>query len=218
MAERLLENITPNSDKYRSEKTGIEEKRVIRKVNVKNVQVKKKSLLSGFLDTFIREKPKDVGKYVFSEVIVPAIMDTIYDAITNAVSMTFYHKAGKRRPSDGNSIGSRFNYNAISSPSIRKEKTPVYGGSKGGLRSFRNLVFESKGEAEEVRDSMLEYIDKYGSLSVLNFYDIAQVSMDDCEFTDNNWGWKRDSIGQMKVIGDVANGFYINLPRCEPID
>ena len=149
---------------------------------------------------------------------MPAIMDTIYDSIMSALGMTFYQKADRRRNSGGgNGLGSKFtNYSAISTPSIRKERTPAYGGSKGSLKSFDNLVFDSKGEAEDVRDSMIEALDRYGYLTVLEFYDIAQVTVDN--FTDQNWGWKRDSIGQMKILGDSANGYYINLPRCEPLD
>lgn len=219
MAERLLENLTPNSDKYRSEKPGGEEKHEVRKVQTSNVKVKKRTLFSNLADTFIREKPAEVRKYVLQEVVVPAIMDTIYDCITSAVGMIFYKKADRRRPGgNSNTTGSRFNYSAISTPSIRKERTPAYGGSKGSLRSFDNLVFESKGEAENVRDSMIEFLDRYGTISVMQFYDIADIDVSNVAFTENNWGWKRDSIGQMKIIGDSANGFYINLPRCEPID
>lgn len=217
MAERFLEGLEPNSDKYRREKAA-EQTKEIRKVEAKGVRVKKRGLGTRLIDTFIKEKPEEVRKYVVKEVIVPAIMDTIYDSIMSALGMTFYQKADRRRSSGGGSgLGSKFtNYSAISTPSIRKERTPAYGGSKGTLKSFDNLVFDSKGEAEDVRDSMIEALDRYGYLTVLEFYDIAQVTVDN--FTDNNWGWKRDSIGQMKILGDSANGYYINLPRCEPLD
>lgn len=217
MAERFLEGLEPNSDKYRREKAA-EQTKEIRKVEAKGVRVKKRGLGTRLIDTFIKEKPEEVRKYVIKEVIVPAIMDTIYDSIMSALGMTFYQKADRRRSSGGGSgLGSKFtNYSAISTPSIRKERTPAYGGSKGSLKSFDNLVFDSKGEAEDVRDSMIEALDRYGYLTVLEFYDIAQVTVDN--FTDNNWGWKRDSIGQMKILGDSANGYYINLPRCEPLD
>ncbi len=216
MAERFLEGLEPNSDKYRREKAA-EQTREIRKVETKGVQVKKRKLGSRLIDTFVKEKPEEVGKYIIKEVIVPSIMDTIYDSVMSAIGMTFWQKADRRRPGGGSSLGSKFtNYNAISTPSIRKERTPAYGGSKGALKSFDNLVFESKGEAEDVRDSMIEALDRYGYLTVLEFYDIAQVTVDN--FTDQNWGWKRDSIGQMKILGDSASGYYINLPRCEPLD
>lgn len=217
MAERFLEGLEPNSDKYRREKAA-EQTREIRKVETKGAKLKKRGLGARLIDTFIKEKPEEVRKYVIKEVVVPAIMDTIYDSIMSALGMTFYQKADRRRSSGGGSgLGSKFtNYSAISTPSIRKVRTPAYGGSKGSLKSFDNLVFDSKGEAEDVRDSMIEALDRYGYLTVLEFYDIAQVTVDN--FTDQNWGWKRDSIGQMKILGDSANGYYINLPRCEPLD
>lgn len=216
MAERFLEGLEPNSDKYRREKAA-EQTREIRKVETKGAKLKKRGLGARLIDTFIKEKPEEVRKYVIKEVVVPAIMDTIYDSIMSALGMTFWQKADRRRSGGGSSLGSKFtNYSAISTPSIRKERTPAYGGSKGSLKSFDNLVFDSKGEAEDVRDSMIEALDRYGYLTVLEFYDIAQVTVDN--FTDNNWGWKRDSIGQMKILGDSANGYYINLPRCEPLD
>lgn len=216
MAERFLEGLEPNSDKYRREKAA-EQTREIRKVETKGAKIRKRGLGSRLVDTFIKEKPEEVRKYIIKEVVVPAIMDTIYDSVMSALGMTFWQKADRRRPSSGSSLGSKFtNYSAISQPSIRKERTPAYGGSKGSLKSFDNLVFDSKGEAEDVRDSMIEALDRYGYLTVLEFYDIAQVTVDN--FTDQNWGWKRDSIGQMKILGDSANGYYINLPRCEPLD
>lgn len=217
MAERFLEGLEPNSDKYRREKAA-EQIREIRKVETKGAKLKKRGLGARLIDTFIKEKPEEVRKYIIKEVVVPAIMDTIYDSVMSALGMTFYQKADRRRSSGGGSgLGSKFtNYSAISTPSIRKERTPAYGGSKGSLKSFDNLVFDSKGEAEDVRDSMIEALDRYGYLTVLEFYDIAQVTVDN--FTDQNWGWKRDSIGQMKILGDSANGYYINLPRCEPLD
>lgn len=205
-------NIEPNSHKYNQEK---EVKEAMRpKSIVKGKVVKKKrGLFARFKDSFIKEDPKTVRKYLWEDVIYPAIVDNVFDILTNAYDMTFRGERGGRRKSNGgNSLGSRINYGSFFIGD-RREKAPTYRRSDIA-HNFDQLYFESRAEAENVLDAMVEIANSdYKQVTVADFYDLVGITG---EHTDNKFGWRE--LGSAKVKGDARNGYYIDLPRCISLD
>ena len=80
-------------------------------------------------------------------------------------------------------------------------------------RSFDDVYFDSRGEAELVRDGMLEALDVYKQVTVADFYDLAGVTT---EFTDNKFGWV--DLRGIEVRRSPRYGYYIVLPKCIPLE
>jgi hypothetical protein len=67
-------------------------------------------------------------------------------------------------------------------------------------------------EAEEVIKRLDQLVDRYGSASVSDLYDLVGVSS---EFTDGKWGWV-DLRGA--DINRIRQGYLLDLPRPEPLN
>lgn len=76
---------------------------------------------------------------------------------------------------------------------------------------FDDVVFDTRGEADEVLSSMDELMDRYGVVSVADMYDLCGMT---CNYTDNKYGWK--SLARAD-ISRVRDGYMIKLPKAEPI-
>ena len=73
--------------------------------------------------------------------------------------------------------------------------------------SFNEVVLFDRGETEEVLMSLREQIDRYGMVSVADFYDMVGQS---APYTANKYGWRdlRDA-----GIDRVRDGYSINFPK-----
>ena len=207
-----IQNYEPNSHKYNEEKA-VQEARRPQPVVQGKVVPKKRKLFSRFKDDFIKEDPKTVRKYLWNDVIKPAILDNVFDIITNAYDMTFRgEKSSRRRSNLVNSLGSRINYGGFFS-NDKREKMPTYRNSDT-THDFRQLCFESRAEAETVLDNMLEIIGQYKQVTLLDLYDLAGITSEN--HTDNKFGWRE--LGGAKVKGDSKYGYYIDFPKCTSLE
>lgn len=193
----------PNSHKY---KEGLkEEKKKVEKVVKGTVKTKKKSELSKLGDVFISEDAKGVGSYIFMDVLVPTIKKAIVDIVTDGINMVFF--GGDAR---GKSSKSQAGYVAYSSYSDRN-RSHTYSSARTRTCSYDDIIFESRGEAEEVLSRMDELVDKYGIVSVADMYDLAGLS---CPYTYNDYGWT--SIRNADVVR-TRNGYEIKMSKALPI-
>lgn len=90
----------------------------------------------------------------------------------------------------------------------------ISGNSRRSVRAsydFDDVVFDTRGEADEVLSSMDELMDRYGVVSVADMYDLCGMT---CNYTDNKYGWK--SLARAD-ISRVRDGYMIKLPKAEPI-
>lgn len=203
-----ISSIEPNSNKYKAEKA-LKEARKLEKVVSGKVSRKRRTLVDRFRNTFVKENPTDVKKYVLQEVIIPAIIDGVYDVMTSSFEMMFRGSTSRKaKKSLVNSLGSRINYGGFFSGGERKERISDVKKPEAQM-GFENLCFESKGEAEIVLDNMVEILNsEYKQVTVADFYELAGFTG---EFTDYDFGWKDLSGAKVKYSRD---GYYIDLPRC----
>lgn len=207
----VVSKIEPNSRKYHEEQE-IREARRPKKVINGVVRKKRPSLVDRFKATIIKESPENVRKYIIQDVIIPRLIDGVYDILTGAYDMTFRGDVG-RRPgrSTTNSLGSKINYVGFY-PNNDRGGRPANTKRTDVARSFDNIYFESKGEAELVLDNMVEILNsQYKQVTVADLYDLVGV---DGEFTDNDFGWRDLSGAKVRHSSD---GYYIDLPRCIPV-
>lgn len=202
-----------NSDKKRMNQQE-EPKKEIKKVA--SATKRKKSMTKKFKEAFIGEDGDDqsVADYILYDVLVPAAKNTISDMVTGGIEMLLY---GERR---GNSRMNRDrgrSYVNYSGYSTKRDGDRSHNSSRV-RRSARDRVYNddivlpTRGEAEQVIDSLLDIIDQYGSASIADLYSLTGI---DSDFTDNSYGWTNLSTAS---VSRTRDGYILNLPRAYPID
>lgn len=197
-----MENYAANS--YLSKREAREEendvpKKVVEKIVTNKVKIRKKSLLSRFTKSIIQGDVNSILLYIVDDVIVPAFKKSIHDT----VDILLYGEIGK--PKKGSS--SRVAYNSIYDGREPRRETKIFPGY-----DFDEIVIETRGEAEEILSKMCEIIDAYGFTTVLDFYDMLDMT---APHTYNKYGWtdlKNASVYR------VRDGYVIKFPRALPID
>ena len=197
-----------NSNKEKEEQTKREEHRVQKVVDGK-VKTKRNEGRK-LANIFISEDAGQVKSYVIMDVLVPAIKKAISDIVTDGIDMILYgEKSGKGNRSGGGTT--RVSY--------RNYYDDRKGESRDRYRDLRerfdydDLVFESRSQAEQVRDEMFNMIDRYGMVTVADMYDAAGLV---APFTSNKYGWT--SLRTSEIVRTRGGDYMIKLPKAMPID
>lgn len=194
-----MDDFKPNSYKSKNESNLLPEKK-IEKVVSGSVKSKKRRGLQRFADVFISEDIEDVKCYIFEEVIIPAVKDTILDAAKALLGVK-----GKSK----NSTASKISYRSY----YERENNRDYNTSRIRSRyDYDEVILNNRGEAEDVLSRMDELISMYGLVSVADFYDLVGITGD---YTDNKYGWT--NIRNASVI-HVRDGYMIKLPKALPLN
>ena len=203
-----MEEYKPNSHKYKEDqKRSTLEKKKVEKVIAGTVKSKKKSEIRKFTDVFISEDIDNVKSYILLDVLIPAIKKAISDIVTNGIDMILYGETGKTKSySTASKISYRSYYDGrngrIDYSSIR---------TKIGY-NYDDIIFDNRGEAEDVLSRMDELISTYGLVSVADLYDLVGITGN---YTDNKYGWT--NIRSASVIR-VRDGYMLKLPKALPLD
>lgn len=198
----------PNSHKYKQEQSAPEEKRQVGKVVTGKVKTKKKNEIRKLADVFISEDVKNVKSYILMDVLIPAVKKAVSDVVTNGIDMLLYGGTGRSGKSYGGSKISYRNYYDQKDDGRRYSDT-----SKTRARfDYDDIVFESRPEAEAVREEMNNVIERYGFVTVADMYDMAELSQ---PYTSNRYGWT--NIRTAEVVR-VREGYILKLPKALPIE
>jgi hypothetical protein len=199
-----MEEYKPNSHKYKEDqKRAIPEKKV-EKVISGTVKSKKKSEIKKFADIFISEDVTNVKSYILLDILVPAIKKAISDIVTNGIDMILYGGTGKTK---SNTAASKVSYRSYYDS--RRDYSAVR--TKTGY-NYDDIIFDNRGEAEDVLSRMDELVSTYGLVSVADLYDLVGITGN---YTDNNYGWT--DIRSACVIR-VRDGYMLKLPKALPIN
>ena len=205
-----MEQYGPNSHKSKeTQKEGAAPPdKKVEKVISGSAKPKKKGEMQKFADVFISEDVGNVKSYILMDVLVPAIKKAISDIVTNGIDMILYGETGRTRKA---SSGTKVSYGKYydREPDRRRDRSIS---SRGGY-DYDDIVFETRGDAEKVLDSMNDIISQYGVVSVLDLYDLADVSTDN--YAANKYGWT--DISGCKAIR-VRDGYILKLPRALPLN
>lgn len=193
-----MEEYKNNSKKSKSEET-----KTLEKVISGTAKTKKKNDVRKFADIFISEDVSNVKSFIFIDVLIPAIKKAISDIVINGIDMILYGEAGHTKKSSGTKPSYRSYYENNNNNRITTRRT-VY--------SFDDIVMDNRADAEEVLDSMLATIDKYGIVSVADMYDLVGITGN---YTDNKYGWT--DLRSARIERERDGGYTINLPRALPL-
>lgn len=190
----------PNSHKSKEEpvQTKKVEKVVTGTARTKNNELR---------NMFISEDAKNVKSYIFMDVLIPAIKKAISDIVTNGIDMILYGESGRTKRSSSNA--SRVSYREYYDSKDEKY-TPNTRTSSG--YGFKDVVLETRRDAESVLARLEEIVEDYGKVSVADLYELAGI---DGYYTDNNYGWT--SVRNVDIIRVYGGGYMLKMPKAIPI-
>lgn len=198
----------PNSHKFREQQSAAASEKRVEKVVNGSVKVKKKNELHKVADIFISEDVKNIKEYVLMDVLVP----TVKKVIMGTIDMLLNGGSGNYNYS-GRSSGSKVSYARYYDD--RKDTHRYAESSRSSRPRFDHddIVFETRGEAEAVREEMCNVIERYGFVTVADMYDMANIPQ---PYTSERYGWT--NLRTADVVRYPGGGFIIKLPKTEPIE
>lgn len=173
------------------------------KAITKNVVVKKESEFKKFKNNFFAEDVKTVKGQVFMDVIIPGIQRLFTDSVKTWVDILVYGARTRNKDSRVGNI-SYSSYYDRNRPEYNKIPQATY---NKNVFNFNEVVLFDRGEIEQVLMSLREQIDRYGMVSVADFYDTIGQS---APYTANKYGWRDLSDAE---IDRVRDGYSINFPK-----
>ena len=171
-------------------------------------------------DVFISDNAGSVGDFLVWDVLVPGIKGMLQQAGHGLVDGIF--GSGGRRYNGSTSYSRSSRYEE---PSYRNNTgRPSYSYSRNEREYERRdarrrrsadseVVLQSWGDAEAVRDGMIEYLERYGRVTVSDLNGLAGLS--DRDFTDGEWGWEDISGAHIRTIRgyfEDGDGYALELP------
>jgi hypothetical protein len=202
-----------------------EERAKINKITTGNVITKKQTLLKRFSNFFLGSDTRSVKEYVLNDIFVPAIKNTIVeaiyavsDSIGGGFEMLFFGDRSAKRRANVHRDGQRSyvsyesQYNSLRSGSTRGFQAGRMLAAARARHNFDDIILDNRGEAEEVLSYLVDLIVDYGSARVADLYALTGVN---AEYPDNTYGWT-DLRGASVVR--VPNGYLLDLPRPIALD
>ena len=196
----------PNSFKYKQEQKEAESEKRAQKIIQGGARVKKKNGIRKMADNFISEDAQDLKSYVFLDLLVPAIKNTILDIIVNSAEMIF----GVRKRGNKNRTLDRFTYSDCYDSRSSERRRPS---ASRSMADFDDIILDNKGEAEEVLAQLDAMLDTYKVVRVADLYDIVGIT---APHTANRYGWT--NLHNAESIRMRDGSYLLKMPRAMPIE
>lgn len=175
--------------------TASKEKKV-EKIIQGSVKTRKKPLGKRIRDVFINEDKETLRGFIIMDVLVPEIKEMI----RQTVDVVLFGEASSRGRSPKKE--SKIQYNSIYS-----NKKPQTRSERANVKDINDLIFESRGEAEEVLSNLVDFTVDYDVATVADLYDLVGITG---SFTDNKYGWTDLSSSS---VTRIREGYVLNLPK-----
>lgn len=185
-----------------------EERRVLEPVT-KDVKVKSSNNLASKL---FAQDLKTTASGVANDVVFPGIKNLIVNIIKKAVDYLFL---GTSYNNQSNGYGYT-NYTSYGVPARNVSYSSGYSQqnqqraetpTRSSIYQVNDVVFRERGEAEETITQMIGLCQRYGMVSVLDFYDLVGLKTNQ---QDNKYGWR--DLATASVVR-VPDGYSINFPK-----
>lgn len=208
--------------KAEPEKKAAPEKNIQKVVSGEVVQ-RKPSLGKRIKSVFLGGDTQSVKDYVILEVFIPALKDTIADAVTGGIERMVFGDSVRpgRRASRGYgpAAGNHFNYagmsnrNVVPGGAFREDPRMQLSRQARSQHHFDEVVFPSRADAHAVLTQMFELLDQFEVVTVSDFLELSGISGN---FTDHKFGWT--DLRGVQAHRTRGGGFVLGLPPTEPID
>lgn len=211
--KRLLKDSYPsNSNKSKEETKKEEPTKKVEKVIKGKVKKQKKSFGKKMMETFIGDDIPDVGAYILHDVLVPAAKNLAVEIVEGIkVNIEIALFGEKRSRSYRDKSRTYVSYDKYGKDDRRDGRRDMSSRDRA-THNFDDIILESRGEAEEVLDRLIDLIQDYGQASVSDLYDLVGITG---TFADNKYGWT-DLRSATTTRG--REGYVLKLPKPRVID
>lgn len=172
---------------------------------IKGKAIKQKETLGRkFKRLFMPGDIKDARSYVVEQVIIPGLKN----GALAAVEMIFFGQVSGRfqQRSGTANRNNQTNYSYISSAGARvTDRILTLPRAQRETFSFQNISFENYDDAKEVVESMADFFDRVGLVTVGDFYTFCGIAT---EHPDYDWGWTSLTKCEPRRIRD---GYVIDM-------
>lgn len=194
------------SNSHRSKTEAAEREKRVEKV-VKGKASTSKNNGRKFTNIFVSEDASSVKKYVIEDVLIPTIKDTIASIVKNSIDIFLFGESQGNRSRSKSKVSYRSYYDD------EKDNRGRATTSSRSRFDYDDIKFETRAEAEEVRDQMDNVIETYGHVTVADMYDMADLT---APYTANDYGWK--SVVNADIVRARDGGWILKLPNARPIN
>lgn len=221
LARSSLNTIAPNnSDKAHRDKSSSrgEERKKLKPIVKGPVIKQKKTIWTKVKNAFIGDSQNEnLGDFILYDIFVPAFRDTLGEMGYGIIGRLFGTEVPTRRRSNSGFVRDRgrsyISYNSIVNDNrrgYRDERRDLDSRSRA-RHDFDNIVYTSRGEAEDVLAHLVDMTIEYGEVTVRSFYELSNIAAD---HTDERYGWTnlRDAY-----VDRTRNGHVIVFPPTRPL-
>lgn len=203
-----MEEYKPNSHAYKDEQKATnnsDTKKKFEKVVTGSVRTQKKSEAHKLLDIFLPEDIASVKSYILYDILVPAVKRFLSDSVD---AILYPGGDGPKRKTAASKISYAGYYR-----SERDRRVDPPSRVKSGF-DYDEIIFESRGDVEAIISAMQDAIDMYGTVSVADLFDLAEVST--TNYAANKYGWS--DIRGAEPVRLRDGGYILKLPRAMPLN
>lgn len=170
-----------------------------------DVVVKKPNIFQRAFKSFVQEDWEHIKNSAIDDIVVPALKDVVMSSLSMMLWGTPNYRG--RGGSGNGGRNDRVSYWSYSSGANTQRGDRGRYVDRSSQSDIRDLIFETRVDAEEVIGELLNNLNDYGKASVADFYDAAGISHD---HTDINFGWLP---GTEFRVRPVSGGYVIDMPR-----
>jgi len=172
------------------------------------VRTNEKTGLSKAFEGFFARDFHEMGVYIWHNIAIPKLRVFVDEFLTSAVhAITGGNSRGSQQ-----SGKSSYNYNSRYVSSSGRDDYRRYDYDRVDY-NYRDITFESRGDAERVLDILKDDLDEYKTVSVSDLYDRAGVPYNNRQGRKYGWCDLRGSD-----IVSVRDGWAIKMPPVMPLD
>lgn len=156
---------------------------------------------------FLVDGVKTAGKSMFTDVLLPQCKQAVYNAIISGINVMFWGPGGMKKSTTVLGTGTKVNYASASKANSVQKVTPT---AKATMDP-EDVTFETRMDAQNVYDTMLEVIEQYEKVSLADFLELANVPNDN--FTYRKYGWTNLPPVDIRRLGNGS--YYIRFPKMQ---
>lgn len=176
---------------------------------------KKKNKVRIFSEKILGDTVENTGHYIFWDVLVPGLRDTVVNMCINGVQNLFYGNGRGPQPYQTTRYGTNryvgqtnYSYQSNTSPNARYYDSGNY--AQRYIPSD-DYIFDTAEEAEDLLSTMIGDIQRAGKIRVSSLNAMLNI---EGNYTDNTVGWYNLSTARVRHMRD---GFHLILPPVERI-
>lgn len=177
---------------------------------------KKPNILKRTARSMVADDVQNVGDFVVTDILVPALRNLLYDVIVGGAGRTIFGTTQTRRPGMnpglfGTAQNLKTAYHNASNPQASVAPQPGMSKQAQARFDFSEISLTDHSEAITIVEMLKMRVVEYGTASVADLYDLLGHTG---AFTDQNWGWSDLSMAGVK---QHRSGFVLDLPHPVPL-